>query len=92
MIISSAEAVIGEEITFTCDVSDKGNPEADDYNWDISDDRWSCDVDSANADAYQCTVFNDCSVTVSCTPSNSHASGQTAASAVSVTGGMIMPT
>ena len=73
-------------MTFTCDVSDKGNPEADDYSWDISDDRWDCDVDSVNNDVYHCTVFNDCSVTISCTPSN-HAYGDTGTMTVVVTRG-----
>ena len=88
-IKSADEAVIGEQMTFTCDVSDKGNPEADDYSWDVNDDRWNCAVDSVNVDVYSCTVFNDCTVTVSCTPQNSHASGQTATQPVVVTGGMI---
>ena len=86
-ITSSDNTVIGEQMTFTCDVSDKGNPEADDYNWDISDDRWDCDVDSVNNNVYHCTVFNECGVTVSCTPRN-HAGGKTATEPVVATGGV----
>ena len=78
---------MGEPMTFTCDVSDKGNPEAEDYSWDISDDRWNCDVDSVNKNVYRCIVFNDGDVIVSCTPSNSLASGRTVTLNVPVIGG-----
>ena len=90
-MVSSDSAAIGKEVTFTCVVNDPGNPKAHDYNWHISDDSWSCAVDSVNADVYHCIVSNDCNVTVSCTPSNSVGSGQTVILPVPVIGGMGSP-